>query len=159
MSVTGVAILACPVSEKFWPLTPKSILMRRSTGFWPCIEFATLKSCVTLPEPLGGTVVPLAGLICSFMYLGTATCAREEQGRCVSVSGQSATCTERRESCEQRRRPEIGQGEQGETVKGCRHAQVRPARDRFKATCKLLCERREERACVCSGLAATAWTV
>mmetsp|Transcript_49810 Transcript_49810/g.106440 ORF Transcript_49810/g.106440 Transcript_49810/m.106440 type:complete len:272 (-) Transcript_49810:1701-2516(-) len=51
----------------------KSIFVRTSIGFWPCIELATLNSCVSFPELLGGTTLPLAGLICSFIYLGTAT--------------------------------------------------------------------------------------
>ena len=42
-------------------------------GLQPCIEFAPAKSCVTVPLPFGGTAFPDAGVICGFMYLGTAT--------------------------------------------------------------------------------------
>ena len=39
-----------------------SILIRSSSGFCPCIEFITLKTCVTVPLLLGGTDVLLARL-------------------------------------------------------------------------------------------------
>eukprot|EP00964_Phaeocystis_antarctica_P159751 scaffold130930_cov63-Phaeocystis_antarctica.AAC.4 len=67
----------CAISDMGWPLKVKSILSFTRSGFWPCSELASLNCCVTAPELMGGSVSLEAGLICSFMNFGTATCPEQ----------------------------------------------------------------------------------
>ena len=62
-----------PISETCEPIVLYSILTFSTTGFWPCIELATLNCCVVLPLLFGGTDGDDGGVILSCMYLGTAT--------------------------------------------------------------------------------------